>query len=961
MTEPACKKARTEPPIQFPYELDSFQTASIAALEKGDSVLVSAHTSAGKTTVALYAIAKCLRDKKRVIFTSPIKALSNQKFREFSERFESVGLLTGDTTIKSDADCLVMTTEILRGMLYRGTELLREVGCVIFDEVHYLRDKYRGVVWEETIIMLPEGCQYVFLSATIPNGKEFAEWVEHVHKGTTCHVISTDFRPVPLQHYVYPNGADGIHLIVDEKGMFRNQNYKNAMSLIGCRFDVKDDGTIVQKGFQQNDGTAVKLRCGGKKRRKASQPVADILKLVMDRQMFPVIVFSFSKTDCERHAAALSKLDFNSADEEEMVQEVFDNALAGLNEDDRRLPSFGKMIPLLRRGIGVHHSGLLPIIKEVVELLFQAGLLKVLFSTETFSMGLNMPARTVVFTSLKKFDGEKHRYLTSGEYIQMSGRAGRRGIDRVGVVISMVEEGIDPVVLKETISGGSDTLNSAFHLTYNMVLNLMRVEDRDPEFMMKSSFAQFQRAKSRPALLAQASELEVRISSTTVEREDVFQQYVVCSNVLQQKTAILRAAVQQPRALKPFIVPGRVIKLRRTSDGAAFGWGVCRDVWKAAPLPVRLKDEDPASFTLSADVLCIKSFVEATVDGAARKEVIVLPADKNDCGSSLECIGFSFSDVELVSALRIVMPPSPDTPGGKAKLHETLQKMEKRFGENIPLLPLSEMDIVDTNLIKVEKQVALLRAQLTANEFVCNPGDPLLASQFAVFQQVAQWRAELTTIRNELDEMSKAVFSEELKRMMRVLRRLDYVDKDDLILRKARVACEITTSDESEVLLTELMFQGLFNDLETEMVVALLSCLVNVHKTPDNFKLPDEFQRPFQTLEGIVARIAKVSVECGLELCKSASTLSSAEKVLPSLMEVTYRWAKGAKFVDVLTLTTAYEGDIIRMLRRLEELLRQLANAAKSPAIGSEELHNKFNDGIAKIKRDIVFSSSLYL
>jgi ATP-dependent RNA helicase DOB1 len=218
-----------DPPArQYGFKLDPFQQTSVAAIERGESVLVSAHTSAGKTVVAEYAIAQSLRDNQRVIYTSPIKALSNQKFREFTAEFGDVGLMTGDVTINPSATCLVMTTEILRSMLYRGSEVMREVQWVIFDEIHYMRDKSRGVVWEETIILLPDKVRYVFLSATIPNAMQFSEWICKTHN-QPCHVVYTDFRPTPLQHYLFPSGADGIHLVVDEKGVFREDNFQKAM------------------------------------------------------------------------------------------------------------------------------------------------------------------------------------------------------------------------------------------------------------------------------------------------------------------------------------------------------------------------------------------------------------------------------------------------------------------------------------------------------------------------------------------------------------------------------------------------------------------------------------------------------------------------------------------------------------------------------------------------------------
>ncbi|KAJ3279667.1 ATP-dependent RNA helicase mtr4, partial [Blyttiomyces sp. JEL0837] len=216
------------PAKTYPFVLDPFQASAISIIERQESVLVSAHTSAGKTVVAEYAIAQSLRDHQRVIYTSPIKALSNQKFRELTQEFGDVGLMTGDITINPGASCLVMTTEILRSMLYRGSELMREIGWVIFDEIHYMRDKSRGVVWEETLILLPDKVHYVFLSATIPNALQFAEWICNIHR-QPCHVVYTDYRPTPLQHYLFPQNAEGIHLVVDEKSTFREDNFQRAL------------------------------------------------------------------------------------------------------------------------------------------------------------------------------------------------------------------------------------------------------------------------------------------------------------------------------------------------------------------------------------------------------------------------------------------------------------------------------------------------------------------------------------------------------------------------------------------------------------------------------------------------------------------------------------------------------------------------------------------------------------
>jgi ATP-dependent RNA helicase DOB1 len=338
------EKPTTQPAKEYPFILDPFQTESILCIENNQSVLVSAHTSAGKTVVAEYAVALALGKKQRVIYTTPIKALSNQKYREFQEEFKDVGLVTGDITINPSASCLIMTTEILRNMLYRGSEIMREVGWVVFDEIHYMRDKERGVVWEETLILLPDNVKYVFLSATIPNARQFAEWVCHIHK-QPCHVVYTDYRPTPLQHYIFPAGGDGIHLVVDEKGNFKEDNFNAAMNVLMKAGDASKGDEKGRKG-----GVKATNRSSG------MTNIFKIVKMIMERSLAPVIIFSFSKKECEVNAQQMAKLDFNSVEEKNLVDEVFNNAMDVLSEDDKKLPQVQKLLPLLRRGIGIHHG-----------------------------------------------------------------------------------------------------------------------------------------------------------------------------------------------------------------------------------------------------------------------------------------------------------------------------------------------------------------------------------------------------------------------------------------------------------------------------------------------------------------------------------------------------------------------------------------------------------------------------
>lgn len=515
---------------EYPFELDTFQKEAVYHLENGDSVFVAAHTSAGKTVVAEYAIALAAKHMTKAIYTSPIKALSNQKFRDFRNTFEDVGILTGDVQINPEASCLIMTTEILRSMLYRGADLIREVEFVIFDEVHYVNDLERGVVWEEVIIMLPEHVTLILLSATVPNTFEFASWVGRTKK-KDIYVISTPKRPVPLEHYLWANKE--MYKIVDADKKFIEKGWKDAHDILTGKDKIKNTPTTTSassqaqrgRGARGNDargqtqrggpqrggpqqrgrgqppprgagpGTSVRGRPGGIRTTAAQDRNiwVHLVQHLRKKDLLPACVFVFSKRRCEENADALANLDFCTATEKSAIHMTIQRSLVRLKQEDRMLPQIRRLRELLNRGIAVHHGGLLPIVKELVEILFAKTLVKVLFATETFAMGLNLPTRTVVFSGFRKHDGRSFRDLLPGEYTQMAGRAGRRGLDLVGYVI-IVSPGSDeapPVgTLRNMILGDPTKLRSQFRLTYNMILNLLRVEALKIEDMIKRSFSE---------------------------------------------------------------------------------------------------------------------------------------------------------------------------------------------------------------------------------------------------------------------------------------------------------------------------------------------------------------------------------------------------------------------------------------------------------------------------------------
>lgn len=747
-----------KPAKNYEFTLDPFQREAILCVENDQSVLVSAHTSAGKTVVAEYAIAQSLKAKQRVVYTTPIKALSNQKYREFYEEFRDVGLITGDVTINPTASCLIMTTEILRLMLFRGSEIMREVGWVVFDEIHYMRDKERGVVWEETIILLPDKVHYVFLSATIPNARQFAEWIAHLHQ-QTCHVVYTDYRPTPLQHYIFPSGGDGLHLVLDERGNFKEENFNKAINSLHAAGDAA-------KGDQQLRG-----RKGGQ---KGESNCLKVVRTIMERDLAPVIVFSFSKKECEAYALSMSKLDFNTADEKESVREVFNNAIDVLSEEDKKLPQVDHILPLLERGIGIHHGGLLPLIKETIEILFGEGLIKALFATETFAMGLNMPARTVVFTNAQKFDGQEMRWLTSGEYIQMSGRAGRRGLDDKGIVILMIDDKMSPSVGKDLIKGKPDVLNSAFHLTYNMVLNLLRVDDVNPEYMLQHSFHQFQQYSKVPELIEKERSLQQKIDSVEIKDENKLNDYFNIKNQLTTLSNRFNVFLRKPKYLVPFLQPGRLLHVV-SMDQKDLGWGCVINFHKKQ---ARKRNEVELE-TYTIDIL-----LHLDKDCDPRLGQYYAPPTGSKGEMKVCTIGFD--NVIQVSSVRIYPPDDCRNRDQRQSVLKSITECLKQFNNKVPLLdPIEDMKIKESEFTSLVKKIESFESRLLTFDISDT-------KTVELFQQKRKLLDQIEQVHKELKEAQSLIQMDELKCRKRVLRRLGYCTAADVIEIKGRVACEIT-------------------------------------------------------------------------------------------------------------------------------------------------------------------------
>ncbi|KAK0651611.1 rRNA-processing arch domain-containing protein [Cercophora newfieldiana] len=941
-------KPPEQPARSYPFKLDPFQSLSIASIERQESVLVSAHTSAGKTVVAEYAIAQCLKRNQRVIYTSPIKALSNQKYRDFEAEFGDVGLMTGDVTINPTASCLVMTTEILRSMLYRGSEIMREVAWVVFDEIHYMRDKTRGVVWEETIILLPDKVRYVFLSATIPNAFQFAEWIAKIHR-QACHVVYTDFRPTPLQNYFFPAGGKGILLVVDEKGNFKESNFNQAMALIEAnKGSDPSDWNARQKGRGKNKRTDK----GGDAPDEKSD-IAKIIRMIMKRNFQPVIVFNFSKRDCEAMALASSKdVKFNAPDEQEMVDKVFENALRSLSDEDRSLAQITHILPLLRKGIGVHHSGLLPILKETIEILFQEGLIKVLFATETFSIGLNMPARTVVFTQVTKFDGVSNRPLTSSEYVQMAGRAGRRGLDDRGIVIMMVDDKLEPETAKAIVVGQQDRLNSAFYLGYNMVLNLLRIEAISPEFMLERCFFQFQNAASVPQLEKELISLQQERDGMIIPDESTVKDYWTIRSQLEEYNKDMIAVIQHPSHCIEFLQPGRLVSIKNPA-GVEFGWGVVMDSMPRKS-PKQGEPPYPPNESYFIDVLLKVSASSAELNSkvkplGAMPEGVKPQAEGEK--TRWEVVPCLLSCMKALSQVRVFLKKC-ETRADKDALGSSIDEASRRFPDGIPIMdPLENMGINDDSFKKLLRKIEVLESRLVANPLHGSPLLPELWQQYSTKISLAEKIKEKKKAIQKAHSISQL---DELKSRKRVLRRLGFINEAEVVQMKARVACEISSTEGHELLLAELLFNRFFNELSPEVCAAVLSCFIFDEKVEaKDFK--EELAKPFREIQAQARIIAKVSAESKLDVNED----DYVQSLKWQLMETVLAWANGKPFSEICKMTNVYEGSLIRLFRRLEELLRQMAEGAK--VMGSEELKNKFEESLSKVKRDIVSFNSLYL
>ena len=1121
---------RREAPVlahRFPFPLDAFQKEAVYRLERGESVFVAAHTSAGKTAVAEYAFALATKHCTRVIYTSPIKTISNQKFRDFQRAGFDVGLLTGDVSVRPDAACLIMTTEILRSMLYRGADLIRDVEWVVFDEVHYVNDAERGVVWEEVIIMLPEHVGLVLLSATVPNVWEFADWVGRT-KRKKVFVTGTTKRPVPLEHVLYFGGdKDEDFYKIGERETFLPLGYKRALDAMN-RAKRRKEGemaTAAQGGGGGGSGPGGRGTGGGAGpggRGRGGKPSGnagnkhpgrggaagsafgghaasgargrdknawvELIRTLERRELLPMVVFCFSRRRCDQMVDSLTGLDLTTSAEKHEIHVFCERCLSRLSPADRKLPQVTRVRELLRRGLGVHHAGLLPIVKEIVEMLFCRGVLKTLFSTETFAMGVNAPARSVCFQDLRKHDGQDFRGLLPGEYTQMAGRAGRRGLDDVGTVIIAAWDAFpSEAQARGLLSGRATKLESQFRLTYGMILNLMRVEDLRVEDMLARSFAEFHAQRSRGntrgalsldvAALKRVDELIAAERAADPEGFDAFESRDEASHAAKAVAEEVRALVLGSKGGQAAMTPGRVLlvagggeeegegegegegeresgradvgggalgagggdarasfsvsggmdkhgALLRVVDGNGGGRNGERDASYVVLFPCpeghpaaaeRAREpggENPAS-PAAAAASGRAGEVERPGGFLARAKSAGGFGDDDDAfggggggvvlaggfgkkgarggfggsgalGSRADADGrapaglpwrlssggedylvasvparaiLAVTDAKLsADASAILAPPlgpGAPAPAAAAAAARALSEFRRVLGEKnspAPLHPTRDLKLGDVAAVEACHEHARLVARIP----------PLPASARS---KLREWTALLAARRRLAARVSRAehdLSDANLRQMpdfearVEVLRAMGYLDDDRTVTLKGRVACEIAAGD--ELVGAELIFAGVLAELTAEEAVALLSALVFQEKRASPPDVRGALLEACDRAKALALAAGEAQRERGLPVAPD----EYAENALRfGLTEAVHEWARGATFADVCGLTDVQEGAIVRTITRLDEMCRDVRNAAR--IMGDAALYEKMEAASSAIKRDIVFSASLYV
>src|SRR5450755_2492694 len=851
----------------YDFPLDDFQVRACRALEDGHGVLVAAPTGSGKTIVGEFAVHLALAEGRKCFYTTPIKALSNQKYADLVRRYgpTKVGLLTGDNTINGEAPVVVMTTEVLRNMLYASSPTLAGLGYVVMDEVHYLADRMRGGVWEEVIIHLPESVRLVSLSATVSNAEEFADWLVTV-RGETA-VIVEEHRPVPLWQ----------HMMVGPRmyDMFIADGLKLNPELARVTGNEERRVRAVDRSRSDHRG-------GRPPRRRDTPSRVDVIERLDAEGLLPAITFIFSRAGCEGAVVQCLRagVRLNTPAEAAEVRAIVEERTTSIPEEDLHILGYHEWLEALQRGIAAHHAGMLPTFKEVVEELFTRGLVKAVFATETLALGINMPARTVVLEKLVKWNGEAHVDVTPGEYTQLTGRAGRRGIDVEGHAVVLWTPGLDPGSVAGLASTRTYPLRSSFRPSYNMAVNLVGQVGRDTaRVLLESSFAQFQADRAVVGLARQIQKNDEALdgyrAAMTCHLGD-FEEYAALRRKLsdvEAESARSAAALRRAAAAAALekLKPGDVVRI---PAGRRAGLAIVLDPGlQAGP-------EDPRPVVLTEE------------RQVKRLSVLDFP-----------------HPVEPVGRVRIPKSFSGRNSQDRRELAITLRN--HAFDEAHTNDSPNKREAVDA----VADQIAQLRAQLRSHP--CHGCSDR--------EQHARWAERYWRLRRDTDALQRRVenrtnsIARVFHRVCDLLEHLDYLEGEKVTEAGRRLA---RLYGELDLLAAECLRQGTWRGLTPAELAACVSALV--------FEAREPTTAPPRLPRGRVPAVLDDTMKLWGQLAKAERDrrLDFLREPAPGFAWAAFRWASGASLDSVLTDNAMTAGDFVRSIRQLLDLLGQIAQAA---------------------------------
>ena len=925
----------------YDFPLDPFQEEACAAVERGEGVLVAAPTGAGKTVVGEFAVHLGLARGHKAFYTTPIKALSNQKYLDLVARHgeEHVGLLTGDTSVNPHADVVVMTTEVLRNMLYSGSRDLDRLGFVVMDEVHYLADRFRGPVWEEVIIHLPAEVQVISLSATVSNAEEFGDWLGQV-RGRTAVVVS-EKRPVPLtQHMMvgrrllplYSRPIDVAELTGAAGTAESEQSEQAAQPPLNpellkavkqARRAAASGGSSKNSYRSRGGGSARgpqpwKRSAGGARAPRRGEGGArtarlkppsrlQVVKALEAARLLPAIVFVFSRAGCEQavNQVVSTGVDLTTEAEAARIREVIERRTADIPAGDLGVLGFRFWAHALERGVAAHHAGLLPVFKETVEELFSAGLVKVVYATETLALGINMPARTVVLESLRKWNGSAHVTLSPGEYTQLTGRDGRRGIDIEGHAVVLATDDLEPATVSSLASRRTYPLVSAFRPTYNMAVNLLeRMPRARAREVLEESFAQFQADRGVVELAAQAR--RKRRSLEGLEKDMAcrlgdFREYAA----IRQAIADAEADLSRDRAASRRSEAGRAMSALERGDVVVFRRGRRR----RHGIVLEIGANRTGTPTL-------------TVLGEDSRVVALTPDTAPD-------------GVMHVGALRVADSVDPHRPRDRDRLVQRLVDA-LRAGD----LEGSPRSRPRSGRAQAHRDSIVDNLERLRHEMRSHPchGCPDREEHARVGRKWSRAKAEAERLQRRIETRTGTI-ARLFDAVCDILLELGYLQPVDRghperelrVTAAGKILARIYA--ERDLLIAECLRTGVFEGLGVgELAGALSACVYEPRLSAQSIGLP---VAPGSRL-GQCLR-AQLGVSHRLHDLESLARIEASSGAEPALAGAVQAWCDGAQLADILDATELTAGDFVRWCKQLLDVVGQIASISPPPNAAPEQ------------------------